>query len=222
MNILMMVMVFCNKWFSNLWEAGRFDEIIIRQSSLLKSNCFEQHSRGAMITRKMRLTVLLFFVLTLPWPAQIVFADTGPKPTMDFQFEQASTNSRLIITSGTLYECEQPDCSDAAPLQDIQLQEFTCDANSCHALAYGFSTYHRLEIEFSDGQTLQSNIFKTAGFNSEYTVTIHQEDLLVKAKLTPGNFPIATIIIVACLCALIAGALLAALIIFLVRRSRKK
>ena len=45
-----------------------------------------------MITRKMRLTVLLFFVFALFLPAQMASADTGPKPTMDFQFEQASTN----------------------------------------------------------------------------------------------------------------------------------
>src|SRR5437867_4905211 len=115
---------------------------------------------------------LLFLSLQFLMPSHIVLADTGPKPTMEFTFKQELSGETATITSGILYECEQPDCSDAAPLQQLGPQRFSCDGLSCSALAYGFSQYHKLEIQFSDGKTRQSNIFKTAGFDSKYTVTM--------------------------------------------------
>jgi len=98
----------------------------------------------------------------------------------------------------------------------------TCDVRSCNAMAYGFSSYHRLEIQFSDGKTRQSNIFQTAGFDSRYTVTINQDDLSVEAQFSPGVFPPTMMILIACACILIAGAVVISLAIFLIRRSQKK
>jgi hypothetical protein len=99
----------------------------------------------------------------------------------------------------------------------------TCDANSCSALAYGFSAYHKLEIQFSDGKTRTSNVFQTAGFDSVYTVTIRPVDLEVKAQMNPlGVLPPNITLIVAlgcCLCFI--GILIVALIVFIVRRRRK-
>ncbi|MBN2115294.1 MAG: hypothetical protein JW730_01900 [Anaerolineales bacterium] len=161
------------------------------------------------------LLLLLFFQFLLP--ARLVLADTGPKPTMDFEFRQEMTGEPVTITSGILYECKQPDCSDASPLMEAGPQRFTCEANSCHAMSYGFRPYHRLEIQFSDGQTRQSNIFETAGFNSNYTVTVRPEDLLVETRLGLRT----AVLIVTCLCALLGAGLLTGLIVFLVRRSKK-
>lgn len=173
-----------------------------------------------MIPKLTKLFLILFF-LQLLLPAQIALADTGPKPTMDFQFKQELNGEQVTITSGTLYECKQPDCSDAAPLQQLGPQGFRCEAQSCSATAYGFSDYHRLEIQFSDGKTRQSNIFQTAGFDSKYTVTVNPDDLQVDAQSTPGNFPPVAIIVIPCICALIALCLVAIVVIFLVRRSKK-
>ena len=78
---------------------------------------------------------------------------------------------------------------------------------------------HRIAIEFSDGQTRQSNIFSTAGFDSQYTVTIHPEDLLVESELSLP-FPRTGTVLLACLCGLIGLGLVAGLAVFLVRRSR--
>ena len=168
-----------------------------------------------------KLFLLLFFAQIL-LPAQIVFADTGPKPTMEFAFMQESAGEQPAIKSGTLYECEQADCSDATPLQEVGPQRFTCEANSCYALAYGFAPYHRLEIEFSDGKTRQSNIFQTAGFDSSYTVTIRPNDLFVKAQFSLGFLPpVSRISIVACLCVLMGVGSLTGLIVLLIRRSRR-
>ena len=170
---------------------------------------------------KFRKLFFLLLFLQFFLPAQVALADTGPKPTMDFQFKQELTGEQVTITSGILYECEQSDCSDAAPLQELGPQGFRCDAESCSALAYGFSPYHKIEIVFSDGKTRQSNIFKTAGFDSKYTVTVRPEDLLVEAQFTPSNFPFTIVTVIACICALVGVGLVVGLIIFLVRRSKK-
>ena len=172
-----------------------------------------------MIPKLTKLFLVLFF-LQLLLPAQIALADTGPKPTMDFQFKTESNGELVTISSGTLYECKQSDCSDAAPLQQLGPQGFRCDVQSCSATAYGFSDYHKLEIQFSDGKTRQSNIFQTAGFDSKYTVTVRPDDLLVEAQLTPGNFPFTSFTVITCICALVGLSVVAVVVIFLVRRSK--
>jgi hypothetical protein len=173
-----------------------------------------------MIAKLIKLFVLLFF-FSLLLPAPDALADTGPKPTMDFAFQQALPAEQVTITSGTLYECEQSDCSDAAPLEEMGPQRFTCQATTCQAMAYGFSPYHRLEIEFSDGLTRQSNTFETAGFDSRYTVTVRQADLLVEAQFSLGVFPRTGTFLVACLCGLVGIGLLAGLVILMSRRFAK-
>jgi|SRR5689334_11816556 len=170
---------------------------------------------------KLTKLFLLLLCLQVLLPAQIALADTGPKPTMDFQFKQELNGEQVTITSGTLYECDKSDCSDAAPLQQLGPQGFRCDAESCSALAYGFRDYHKLEIQFSDGKTRRSNIFQTAGFDSKYTVTVRPGDLLVEAQFRPGNFPFTTLIGITCICVLVGLSLVAVVIIFFVRRSKK-
>ncbi len=172
-----------------------------------------------MIPKLTKLFLLLLSLLAL-LPAHVVSADTGPKPTMEFTFKQELAGSPVTITSGILYECEQSDCSDATPLQEAGPQRFTCEANSCRATAYGFSPYHKIEIQFSDGKMRQSNVFKTAGFDSQYTVTVRTDDLLVEAEFSLGVFPPIVIIVIACICALV-GVSVVGSIIFLIRRSKK-
>ncbi|HSL29556.1 MAG TPA: hypothetical protein VK900_10185 [Anaerolineales bacterium] len=171
-----------------------------------------------MIPTCRKLTFLFFFLLAL-FQYQIVRADTGPKPTMDFEFAQELPGDPLTIASGILYECDRSDCSDAAPIEEVGPQGFRCEADRCSATAYGFAPFHRIEIEFSDGQTRQSNVFETAGFDSQYTVTVRPDDLLVEAQLG-WPFPRTGTILVACLCGLIGLGLVAGLAVFLVRRSR--
>ena len=171
--------------------------------------------------------LILIVVLSVLMPLGTVSADTGPKPTMDFTFIQQANGAPLTIGSGILDQCEQPDCSDAAPLVVGGPQRFTCDSISCHALSYGFSKYNRLEIMFSDGKTRKSNVFQTAYFNSTYTVTIRPDDLLVEPQLGPGVFsdltpflslPVTWLL----LCGCCVGILVILVAVFLIRRSRKK
>lgn len=173
---------------------------------------------------KLKLIILLLSFLSLLtlFPAQAALADTGPKPSMDFQFRQEMTGEPpLIIVSGIFYECDQPDCSDAAPLEEGGPQGFRCEANSCSAVAYGFAPYHQIAIEFSDGKTRQSNIFETAGFDSKYMVTIRPDDLLVEARFSLRFLPRTATILIACVCALMGVGLVVGFMIFLLRRSKK-
>lgn len=164
------------------------------------------------------LILLLFMVSSLP--LRSVSADMGPKPSMSFEFKQESTGDQVTITSGILLECELSDCQDAKPLQEAGPQGFSCGESSCLALAYGFSTYHQIEIQFSDGKTRRSNIFKTAHFNSFYTVTIRPDDLLVEAIFSIDFFSITTYIFL-CGCCLV-GMIIIVVVILLVRRASKK
>jgi hypothetical protein len=172
--------------------------------------------------KKLKLLLLSLILVASVLPVQIALADTGPKPTMDFQFKYESTEEHPTIVSGILYECQQADCSDAAPLQQLGPQGFRCDSEGCSATAYGFAPYHKLEIEFSDEQIRQSNIFQTAGFDSKYTVTVRLDDLLVESEFSPTGFlPPLFLIVIACICALVSIGLVVGLIVFLVRRSKK-
>jgi hypothetical protein len=172
--------------------------------------------------KKSKILLLSFILIQLFVPTYIVYADAGPKPSMAFEFKQGVSDTNVTIVSGTLYECNQPDCSDAAPLEERGPQRFTCEVDRCQALAYGFAPYHRLEIEFSDGKTRQSNIFETAGFSSKYTVIIQPDDLLVEARFNPTALLPAAIILIACICVLVVIGLVAGVIIFMIRRSTRK
>lgn len=169
------------------------------------------------------LQILLFFLSVIVLlPTRAVLADTGPKPTMEFEFQQEMTGELPVtIASGILYECNQLDCSDAAPLEEGGPQGFRCEVNSCSAVAYGFAPYHRIEIDFSDGKMRQSNVFQTAGFDSKYRVTIRPDDLLVEARFSPGTFPRTAMLLLACVCALVSVGLVGALALFLFRRSQR-
>src|SRR5262245_19156541 len=93
-----------------------------------------------------KLFILLCFLQVL-LPVQIAIADTGPKPTMDFQFQFESSVKESGIVSGTLFECNEADCSDAAPLEEVGPQRLYCEVQSCRAIGYGFAPFSMLEIE---------------------------------------------------------------------------
>lgn len=164
------------------------------------------------------LSLLLFLLVTI-LPARVVLADTGPKPSMTFEFGDLGD---LQIVTGILFECDQPDCSDAAPLEELGPQGLYCEATGCRALGYGFAPYHILEIEFSDGVTRRSEIFETAGFDGVYTVTVQPNDLTVKAQFTLGALHPYLELLLTCLCCAVGVILFVALVVYWVRRSRRK
>jgi hypothetical protein len=165
--------------------------------------------------------ILLVFMISF-LPMQSASADLGPKPTMYFNFTQELSGTQVTIVSGELFECKQSDCSDAKPLEQVALQGFGCEALTCHARAYGFSDYHRLEIEFSDGKTRQSNIFKTAELDSIYKVTIRQDDLLVEPQFSSTDYAPYLIILLCCCCCLFGIVAMIIVVVMMVVRSRNK
>lgn len=166
------------------------------------------------------------FLSALVFPAAVfifavpALADTGPKPTMDFQFQFEAGVDESAIASGIMYQCDESDCGDAAPLEELGPQGLYCETKSCRAIGYGFAPYSMLEIEFTDGVTRRSNIFGQTGFDSYYTVHVRPEDLFVEPRVRAAVIPTWATALIACLCALAGVGLIAGLIVLLRRRAR--
>ena len=122
------------------------------------------------------LGALLISLLVLAPAAQ---ADVGPKPSMTFEFIY-ETEAPLTIVEGEQLQCDEETCADAMPLEEAGPQEFKCSATACSSMAYGYSDYNRLVIRFSDGVTRESNVFCTGSFETEYRVTVRENDLVVE------------------------------------------
>lgn len=118
--------------------------------------------------------------------ASVALADIGPKPTMNFTFA-ALTDVQPEIVEGTLYECSDPTCADAEPLQALGPQGLYCQKTSCHSIAYGYAEHFRLSVRFSDGITRESNVFGKRAFQAQYTVMIEESSLVVKEHSSFGS-----------------------------------
>jgi hypothetical protein len=111
-------------------------------------------------------------------PIISIRADTGPKPSMNFTFI-FEISPALDISSGTLIECNDAACSKGESLQQLGPQYFDCTASSCSSLAYSYSEYQRLVLEFSDGVTRSSNVFTKSKFAADYVVNVFADRLEV-------------------------------------------
>jgi hypothetical protein len=111
------------------------------------------------ITKRLLLLICLLMFL----PAPIVLADTGPKPNMDFEFRQEFAGEPVTIVSGILYECDQSDCSDGAPIEEVGPQGFRCQANACSAVGYGFAPIIGLKSNFQTGRRVRAISLKRPG-----------------------------------------------------------
>lgn len=121
-----------------------------------------------------------------------VYADIGPKPSIEFEFA-FETSETLSILEGTLLQCSNSTCSDEHPLEELGPQSFSCSATECSGLAYGFSEYGRLSVRFSDGVLRESEVFKIEDFDARFRVTVHDDDLFVE-KLPGGINPMGLIL----------------------------
>jgi len=116
--------------------------------------------------------------LVVAW-ATTSIADVGPKPTMSFAF---SLGQNLTISKGALLMCQDEKCGDPHPLEPLGPQRFTCDPQSCHAMAYGFAPFGMIEITLSDGRTLRSNVFGRGSFNAKFRVAVVGTGLSVQPE----------------------------------------
>jgi hypothetical protein len=135
------------------------------------------HNRGT----RQRIVVLLIVasLLGLLAPIGAAQADVGPKPSMSFEFVY-QTEEPLTIVDGEQMQCEEPDCADAEPLEDLGPQRLRCTATSCSSTAYGYTTYNQLVVKFSDGVTRTSGVFSGGTMRNEYRVTVREDDLQVE------------------------------------------
>jgi hypothetical protein len=93
------------------------------------------------------------------------------------------------ILSGKLLQCKDEACNELEPLRQMGPQHFDCQANTCNSLAYQYSPYHRLEIEFSDGVTRSSNTFTKRAYWANYVVTVLEKSLAVEERPLGPNLP---------------------------------
>lgn len=111
---------------------------------------------------------------------QAVRADVGPKPGMSFTFRYEIPVVEII--DGQLIECDDASCISGEPLEELGPQRFHCEDGKCSAIAYSFSSYHKLVIRFAD-RTRESNVFGKRAFNAAYTVTVTEDALQVTEKM---------------------------------------
>jgi hypothetical protein len=152
-------------------------------------------------------------------PLTTASADIGPKPTMDFTFEFVDTPA-LDITSGELMQCQDQSCAQALALEEVGPQGFHCDAASCTSTAYGYSEWSYLRITFSNGRTLESNLFTKEHFSANYTVSVYADHLDVVetgGSITPMTWLIAGTIGGACLFGLLYLGFLLVYVVFIIK-----
>ncbi len=122
-------------------------------------------------------------------PFQSTSADTGPKPSMDFIFV-FKINPEAQITSGTLLECSDAACANAESLKQLGPQHFDCSNSTCSSMAYSYSQYQRLILDFSDGVTRTSNVFTKSKFAAEYKVSVYSDHLEVVEQSGGASWPV--------------------------------
>jgi len=142
-------------------------------------------------------TVLGLVLLALFFPWQSARADTGPKPSMQFQIVYA-VHPPPTLVSGFMMTCTDKSCTNPQnfsghcsnsgtpdPLTltnpgDVYCyQRISCDQESCTA-SNPYDNYYRLDFTFSDGKTRVSNVFGKVYFYANYRVTVREDDLLVE------------------------------------------
>jgi hypothetical protein len=119
-------------------------------------------------------------------------ADEGPKPSADFEFEYEI--DRVPIVDGQLLKCEDKNCTQSHPLEELGPQRFRCSDYSCTSQAYGYGRYLKLVITFED-RVRESNVFEKRSFEAMFIVTVTQSGLKVREKtvIFTGEFIFALI-----------------------------
>ncbi len=128
--------------------------------------------------------ILLFLTVSsfAIFPNLIARADAGPKPEMEFKFVTENPQQTFFIQEAVIYECQQADCSDAQPIDEIGPQRLYCQDDRCTIYFYGLEPYYQLEVISEDGKVRTSQAFAPTGFHSYYLVTVRENDLVVKSR----------------------------------------
>jgi hypothetical protein len=131
-------------------------------------------------TSEFRLLHRLVFILATVaalLPLATTHADVGPKPTADFEFEYQI--DPVDIVAGELIQCKDETCEAGDPLEELGPQHFECTAANCSSMAYGYATYMKLVITFTD-RVRESNVFTKAARDATFKVIVLESSLEVE------------------------------------------
>jgi hypothetical protein len=138
---------------------------------------------------------------------------------MEFVFHPAFTGETIKIVSVGLIGCGYSiECKEEIP--EGPMSRSQCDLYHCKFTYYDFDNYHRLEIKFSDGKILRSNVFQKSYYASKYEVIIKPDALEVKEIIGSnlGEFFFVAIL----LCPIMAGILVVIILINIVVKAVQK
>ena len=126
----------------------------------------------------LKFCFLLLFFLVLQ--NKTLFADAGPKPSMHFNLVYDTEFLKsLQVSTGFQLGSNDPNAALFDTLKTQGPQRFTVDHDKGLSMAYGYKDFNRIIIRFNDKERV-SNIFERKSFNSQYKVTVRDNDLLVE------------------------------------------
>ena len=126
-----------------------------------------------------RNLVLALLIISL---LSFATADLSPKPSMEFDILY-NTSGNISLEGGKQLQCKSPSCRNATRLKDYGPQGFRCSDDKCSSLAYVYSKFNKLKLNFSD-RTRESNVFTTDNQDAKFEVIVGESDLRVK-EVTP-------------------------------------
>lgn len=177
----------------------------------------------------MKLTkIKTFLPLLLLILTPFLMADVGPKPTAEFEILYL-IEPHPTLTGYALYLCDDTSCEDPYMMEQLGPQHFDCEQNSCSSMAYGYSDYMYITLDFDDGTSRSSNIFTKDHFDAEYEIFVGPGslDVVETGGSNMGSFGLLEGVIIATSAILICGGVIFAAVIILViiliiRNQRKK
>lgn len=124
-----------------------------------------------------KASVMAVFLVLLLVPAT---ADLGSKPKMEFNVVY-NISDDISLEGGEQLQCESISCENATPLENYGPQGFRCGEEECSSLAYGYSEFNKLKLNFSD-ETRESNVFTTGHHDAKFKVFVRESSLRVKER----------------------------------------
>ncbi len=132
----------------------------------------------------MRKCLLLFLLAVSAAP---LWSGIFPKPEMDFEFVyQTEQTPAILPDTSEQIQCDDNQCLQSTALGKYGLQKLYCSDKDCFSIAYQYSPYQQLAIDFADGVKRRSNVFPSCRkLRESFTVTVREADLLVQPAKTP-------------------------------------
>lgn len=134
--------------------------------------------------KKLLSVIVLAFCIVPLW------AGISPKPEMDFTLiYQIERTPAVKPDTSEQIQCQDNQCIESDPLGEYGIQKLYCRPDGCFSIAYQYEPFQRLVLDFSDGVTRRSNVFRTpAKLRNSFAVYVRDTDLLVEPSPKPQNF----------------------------------